>query len=311
VLGLNISATFNSAVTIYIIIPLLLIPQILLSGVVVQFDQLNPAFGSKARVPFIGDIMISRWAYEAMMVNQFKNNKYEKIFYDLDKEISLADYRTVYYLPRLRTMLEFVFTNKDSEDEEIRELIRSNFEILGNEIKFQVETFGKDKFPYLDRLTEERLDSATFLAAQQFLSTINKVHVNRNRTALKEKEKLIREMTASPRKVEAFNKLRQDNINDQVTSLVFDNKEKTRILEHKGRLIQQIYPIFSDPEPVNYFDFRTLFYVPQKYFAGRLYETLLFNATIMWMMTLTLIIMLYFDAFRKLITMGDGLKSKP
>lgn len=311
VLGLNISATFNSAVTIYIIIPLLLIPQILLSGVVVQFDQLNPAFGSKARVPFIGDIMISRWAYEAMMVNQFKNNKYEKIFYDLDKEISLADYRTVYYLPRLRSMLEFVFTNKDSEDEEIKELISSNFETLGNELKFQVETFGKDKFPYLDRLTEERLDSATFLAAQQFLSTINKVHVNRNRTALKEKEKLIREMTASPRKVEAFNKLRQDNINDQVTSLVFDNKEKTRILEHKGRLIQQIYPIFSDPEPVNYFDFRTLFYVPQKYFAGRLYETLFFNATIMWMMTLTLIIMLYFDAFRKLITMGDGLKSKP
>ena len=46
VLGLNISASFNSAVTIYIIIPILLIPQILLSGVVVQFDQLNP--GSEA-----------------------------------------------------------------------------------------------------------------------------------------------------------------------------------------------------------------------------------------------------------------------
>ena len=37
VLGLNISASFNSAVTIYILIPILLIPQILLSGVVVQF----------------------------------------------------------------------------------------------------------------------------------------------------------------------------------------------------------------------------------------------------------------------------------
>jgi hypothetical protein len=208
-------------------------------------------------------------------------------------------------------MLEFVFTNKDSEDEEIRELVSSNFETLGNELKFQVEKFGEDKFLYLDHLTEERLDSAAFLAAQEFLSTINKVHVNRNRAALKEKEKMIKEMTASPSRVEAFNKLRQDNINDQVTSLVFDNKEKTRILEHEGRLIQQIYPIFSDPEPVNYFDFRTLFYVPQKYFAGRLYETLFFNAGIMWMMTLTLIILLYFDAFRKLITMGDRLKPKP
>jgi energy-coupling factor transporter ATP-binding protein EcfA2 len=37
-LGLNISSGFNSAVTIYILIPLLLIPQLILSGVVVKFD---------------------------------------------------------------------------------------------------------------------------------------------------------------------------------------------------------------------------------------------------------------------------------
>ncbi|HEY3429116.1 MAG TPA: ATP-binding cassette domain-containing protein, partial [Cyclobacteriaceae bacterium] len=36
-LGLNISSAFNSAVTIYILIPLLIIPQLLLSGVVINF----------------------------------------------------------------------------------------------------------------------------------------------------------------------------------------------------------------------------------------------------------------------------------
>jgi len=310
VLGLNISASFNSAVTIYIIIPLLLIPQILLSGVVVQFDQLNPAFSSKSRVPFIGDMMISRWAYEAVMVNQFKNNKFESMFYDLDKEISIADYYTVYYLPRMHSMLEYVFRNQDNEDEEVKEILGSNHEVLVNELKVQVDEFGESNYPYMNQITNLPIDSSVFHATEQFLSTVNKVHVRRNRAALREKEKMIKEMTASPRKIEAFNQMKRDYTNDQVTSLVFDNKEKTRILEYKGRLIQQIYPIFADPNPENYFDFRTLFYVPKKYFAGRLYETLYFNAVIMWLMTLVFIITLYFDVLRKLIALGDSVNPK-
>jgi ABC-type multidrug transport system ATPase subunit/uncharacterized tellurite resistance protein B-like protein len=310
VLGLNISASFNSAITIYIIIPLLLIPQILLSGVVVQFDQLNPAFGSKARVPLIGDLMISRWAYEALMVNQFKNNKYERIFYDLDKEISLADYRTVYYVPRLQSMLEYVFVNKESKEATTREMMNRHFETLRNELGLQAEQFGEDKFPYIDRLNEESLDSATFLAAQEFLITINKVHVNRNRKASEKKEKLIKALTSTPKKIVEYNKLKQHHVNDQVTSLVLDSKEKTRILEYQGRLIQQIYPIFSDPKPTNFFDFRTLFYMPQKHFAGKYFGTLYFNTSIMWIMTLALIFTLYFDMLRKLLTVGVRAKGK-
>ena len=117
-------------------------------------------------------------------------------------------------------------------------------------------------------------------------------------------------MTNTPKKVEVFNKLKQDNMNDQVNSLVFDNKEKTRVLEHKGKLIQQIYPIYADPQPENYFDFRTLFYLPKKYFAGNYYETLYFNTVVMWIMTVILVITLYYDVFKKIITMEGRLKSK-
>src|ERR1700691_1056389 len=70
-LGLNISASFNSAVTIYILIPFLIIPQLLLSGIVVKFDKLNPVdnygiFSSQTEVPLVGQVMASRWAYEAL-----------------------------------------------------------------------------------------------------------------------------------------------------------------------------------------------------------------------------------------------------
>jgi len=310
VLGLNISASFNSAVTIYIIIPILLIPQILLSGVVVQFDQLNPAFGEKSRVPLIGDLMISRWAYEALMVNQFKNNAFEKIFYDVDKKIASADYQTIYYIPRLESMLEYAFTNKTAKEEEIKKDVAKNLQVLSNEIQIQLNMFGQDKFNDLGSLTPQLLDSAVFQSTREYLSTVKKIYLNRHKAAQTEKEKRIKRFTSSPKKVEAFNKLKRENINDQVNTIVFDNKEKTRILEYKGRLVQQIYPIYADPQPEGYFDFRTLFYLPKKHFAGNLYETLYFNTIVMWIMTIFLVVTLYFDILRKVITMEGRFKSR-
>jgi ABC-type multidrug transport system ATPase subunit/uncharacterized tellurite resistance protein B-like protein len=310
VLGLNISASFNSAVTIYIIIPILLIPQILLSGVVVQFDQLNPAFGEKSRVPLIGDLMISRWAYEALMVNQFKNNRFEKIFYDVDKKIASADYQTVYYLPRLESMLEYAFTNKNSDDSETMENVEANLSVLRNEIQLQLNEFGQDKFQHLDGLTLQAVDSSIFNETRDFIGTLRRIHINRHRVAQQEKDRRIKAFTSSPKKAEAYNQMKRDNTNDQVTSIVFDNKEKTRILEQDGKLIQQIYPIFADPQPENFFDFRTLFYLPKKHFAGNYYETLHFNTVIMWVMTIFLVITLYYDVLRKIITMEGRFKSK-
>lgn len=311
VLGLNISASFNSAVTIYIIIPILLIPQILLSGVVVQFDQLNPAFGSKSRVPLIGDLMISRWAYEALTVNQFKNNKFEELFYDVDKEMGLADYHTVYYLPRLESMLEYAFTNRATNDEEKMLNVQNNLLVLRNEIEQQLVEFGSDRFQHVSSLTMDKLDSTSFNATREFLTTMKRIHINRHRKAQRIKENKIKEMTSSPKGAETYYKLKSENTNDQITSLVFDNTEKTRILEYNGRLVQQIYPIFSDPNPANILDFRSLFYVPNKHFAGNLYETLFFNTFIMWMMTLVLVITLYFDVLKKIITMEGRFMKKP
>jgi energy-coupling factor transporter ATP-binding protein EcfA2 len=79
-LGLNISAALDSAVTVYILIPFLLIPQILLSGVIVRYDKLHPLINCNEGVPLIGNVMTSRWSYEALTVEQFANNPFEKQF---------------------------------------------------------------------------------------------------------------------------------------------------------------------------------------------------------------------------------------
>jgi amino acid transporter len=58
-MGLNISAGLNSVVAIYITIPFILVPQILLSGTIVQFDNLHPSITRRIYVPVVGDLMVS------------------------------------------------------------------------------------------------------------------------------------------------------------------------------------------------------------------------------------------------------------
>jgi hypothetical protein len=62
-LGLNISATFNSAVTIYILIPLLMIPMMILSGAMFSFDKLNKRVSSVGKVPIIAEFMVKKCSY--------------------------------------------------------------------------------------------------------------------------------------------------------------------------------------------------------------------------------------------------------
>jgi ABC transport system ATP-binding/permease protein len=84
-MGLVISDSFKTVVTIYILIPFLVIPQIILSGIIVKFEKLNPKISSPRSIPWYGEIITARWAYEALATYQFMENEYQKKYYLLDK----------------------------------------------------------------------------------------------------------------------------------------------------------------------------------------------------------------------------------
>ena len=92
-IGLLLSQCLSSVVAIYISIPMLLIPQILLCGLVVDFSDLTPK-STTGNVPVVGDVIPSRWAYEALAVTSFTDNDYERPFFVADRE----KFETQYYL---------------------------------------------------------------------------------------------------------------------------------------------------------------------------------------------------------------------
>jgi hypothetical protein len=305
-LGLNISSAFNSAVTIYILIPILLIPQLILSGVVVKFDKLNPAIGNTATVPLVGDLMASRWAFEAAMVAQYKDNRFEREFYPADKEMALSDYKKIYYIPTLETKLGFVSLNHTNGDPGVQELVRKDFEVLRNELSRELDYVHKTDFKSLDKLAPGRFDSTALNECTAFLEALKKFYVTRYNNADKAKEKKVESMTSSTEKESDFEELRHSYQNEAITELVKNMAETNRIIEKDGRLIQKFYPIYKDPDPDHLVDFNAQFYMPAKHFLTFNIDTFTFNLGVIWSMTIFLAITLYYEVLRKIV---DGLSN--
>jgi ABC-type multidrug transport system ATPase subunit len=308
-LGLNISSAFNSAVTIYILIPLLLIPQLILSGVVVKFDKLNPRIGNAATVPFVGDLMASRWAFEAAMVSQFKDNDFERQFYLYDKTMANSDYKKVYLIPEIETRLQFCLNNFQSTEEEVKEKVSAYLSIVKNELSKEVEV-TQHQLPALNNFVLGKFDSADYHQVEVYLEALKKFYVNRYNAADKRKEALISNLTSTPEKQAMFNRFRESYHNEAITELVKNLTETHRIIEKDGKLIQKIYPIYKDPDPDHPIDFDAQFYMPAKHFLRADIDTFSFNTAVIWSMTLLLALSLYYDVLRKVID-GIGNLSNP
>ncbi|HRG78511.1 MAG TPA: ATP-binding cassette domain-containing protein [Cyclobacteriaceae bacterium] len=303
VLGLNISSAFDSAVTIYILIPLLIIPQLLLSGVVIDFDKFNPNVGTPKGIPVMGEIMASRWAFEAFMVTQFKDNPYQKQFYKLDQKAALAKYKNLYYIPKLRSHLALVINNQRRwRDKSESNPVKKSLDLLRSEIKQELSSVGENRFPYLEKLQIGKFDSVTYYKTDTFLIKLNKYYTIREHNATEAKDSIIRQLTNTPEKMELFDQSRMRFVNEAVNDWVTNSNDPMRIVEWKGELIQKLSPIyFDDHRPSNPLDFRANFYVPTKYFAGKKFDTLYFNISFIWFITILLYIALYFQLFKKLV----------
>jgi hypothetical protein len=309
-LGLNISSAFNSAVTIYILIPLLLIPQLILSGVVVKFDKLNPNIGNPETVPLVGDFMASRWAFEAAMVTQFKDNRFEREFFLYDQVMADADFKKIYLIPQLRTKLQFALNEYRNEDPTTKRQVAKNLRLVRNEIEGELSRFGKDKFPHVDDLVPERFDSALFNRTTEFLAKLNNYYIHRYNSADSKKEEKVAAMTNSPEKQRQFETFRQQYHNETVAELVKNLGETNRIIEGEEKFIQKIYPVYKTPEPEHLVDFDAQFYMPAKHFLNRDVDTYFFNMGVIWSMTLLLTITLYYDVLRKIIHGAGSLTNK-
>jgi hypothetical protein len=300
--GLNISSALNSMVNIYILIPLILIPQLLLSGVTVKFDDLHKSLTSKVYVPVLGDLMISRWSYEALAVEQTKNNSFDRNFYAFDQKISEARFKSSFLVPRLINKLEE--TNRNLGVEGDQELVRQNLELLGNEVERigrQAEFFP---FEYLNRLNFNDFNEEVAIELEDWLDYVRYHSLEISRENSQAKDEVLDQLSDSLGS-EAVFRLRQENHNDQLFDHVTNRLGVEKILEIKNHLVQKSDPIYMLPES----DWgRAHFYAPFKLFNGQYTDTKWFNLTILWGFSFILYITLLIDLLRIGISRLNSIK---
>ncbi|NOQ26725.1 MAG: ATP-binding cassette domain-containing protein [Bacteroidales bacterium] len=308
-LGLNVSASFNSAVTIYILIPLVMIPMMILSGAMFPFDKMNRSIGSVKKVPFIAEFMPTKWSFEALMVNQFKNNNFEKNFYEIEKRISTADFKQVYYIPELEKHLSYIEDNwyKFSSDNKVKEKITEDLRLLKNELSKEEVRTG------IPLEIRHQLDTALFneivlYKASDFIEKLNSYYSLIFQKANNEKENIISYLLKTNKElyISKRSAFHNESVEDQVKKVF----EKNKIIQYKDELIQQIDPIYRDPDIEGFFNFRSHFFAPRKYFAGKYHETYWFNLIFIWVLIMFFYITLYYELLKKLLDLTEKIKFK-
>jgi ABC-type multidrug transport system ATPase subunit len=303
-LGLNISGSLKSVVAIYILIPLLLVPQILLGGAMVRFDKLNKRITSQYYVPVVGDLMASRWAYEALCVYQFRNNKFQKQLYNIEKEESYSSYMMNYLVPELQLKLNQCEKNFISGQN--RKKLETGLSLIVNELYKIAE---KDQIPGLGCIDKLNINSLSFDVIQNtgdYLARLKKYYSRRLNQAIAGKDKKLKEMEKQYGGLDNLLALKYNQYNEQLAELVLNKRDNIKLIEYKNNLIQKAEPIYINSES-RYG--RAHFYAPEKRIGNLNIDTYWFNLIVIWLMILTLYVFLIFELLKKFINFSKIIRN--
>jgi len=302
-LGLLISDSFKTVVTIYILIPFLVIPQIILSGVMVKYEHLNPKISSPKHIPFYGEMMTARWAYEGLATYQYSNNRYMKDFYHWEKLRSNASYNSAILIKNLQSKLAFIEENQDKKDTLTR--IGTDLKVLRNTLATEYEqrlimkgyydatpTFSYPS-SYLNQLYPEKLNRELFSYTNEYLSSLQEFYQETAGTAADSIDRITKQSDR-----EKLQQLKREHTNSRLGGFVTNQNVFERLKEHDGELIQKTGLIYLDP--TSRF-IKAHFYAPRKMIFGKFMPTLWVNVIVIWVMTFSLYVMLYYRVLKRLL----------
>lgn len=292
-LGLNISASFSSAVTVYVLIPLLLIPQMILSGALFPFERIHPALGHPSKVPIVADLMVSRWAYEALAVRQFEKNAYMNYFIEEERLSAQAHHWNAYLFPeldqRMRNLAEAGESAPLEQTQHDRELLYNGLHRLAVE-------WYPDQIAWVEN---ELFRAGTLEQAQDFLAEAKKDLSEFEERQVSRIDKLSAKLDAQlESEGSSLQALKNAHHNEALEDLVRNTSTTQRLDTTGAQLILRVDPVFQ--EPTTGF-LRTHFYSPTKRLFSSQIPTYTLNLLVLWLMTLGLYPLLYSEALRRLL----------
>ena len=301
-LGLLISDTMKKTVNIYILIPFLIIPQLILSGVFVSFDQLNPRLSSPKTIPWYDEIITARWAFEAISVDYFKNNDYQKNFFVYEKLKSQSSYNKDFWLPEINNkLIRYNKTDNEKERSDILLLVRNEI------IKHNKKQLPNLNFDKTDFLTPEKFDESVQEELSAHLDKIRQFYIGlfgRADDAIEDRKREIIKQHGSEYLTWLMNTYHNESLERFVkrSNDIFSSK----IIQYKDEFVQKFDPIYEDPTSPF---IKAHFMAPTKKIGNKMYDTYYVNLAVLWFINILLFVFLYFELLKKVLGIGDFIKT--
>ncbi|MFO7657459.1 MAG: ATP-binding cassette domain-containing protein [Bacteroidales bacterium] len=282
VLGLVFSSTLGTLKAIYEkAIPVTILLQLLLGGGLINYDNMNIEHSPYS--PVTGDLMVTKWAYEALMTEQFLNNKYEKAIYPFEKIVKT----NLYYANTLLPLTES-FHSKCNPESTASDTLSTNLTLIKNNLSLLDDETGIFPFEYLDKLNPDEYNNLIASETKDYITYL-KLHFNENYlSSLLLKNNFIAHLKDSIG-IEDFENTKNTYYNSAVANMVqmLVSPEKYKIVNN--RVYQISCPIYQKPLS----DWgRALMFVPEKKIRGEVMDTLWFNITIIWLISFMFYILL-------------------
>jgi len=300
--GLNISAGMKSVISIYILIPLVLVPQLLLGGAMIRFDDLHPSLTKKVYVPVLGDIMTTRWAYEAMAVEQFRSNRYMKPYFNTEMMISRYDWQSSFLIPELkRKSNECAYASGKPEYSEVYE---NNLRKLTYHINYLSREAATDPWPAIRVIEREPFTSDASYIVNDYLDSLQKIIRSKylDYTAVKDN---ITDSLVSKMGQEKLVQLRTANHNSDLADMVLNRTVQQKFYDTEDQVIQKSDPVLMQPgSRIG----RAHFYAPFKMIGNLKINTLWFNMMVVWIMNIFLFMTLYYNLLKRLLNLMERIR---
>lgn len=244
-LGLNLSATLRSAVTIYILIPLVLIPQMLLCGVVIRYDDLIAPTTRNRNVPVYAQILPPRWAYEALVVEQFTANSYMRPLVETDAQLRMATYDLDHYLPAVDTLAESVPLLR--EQGAGRDKIHEALHLLELETRRLEKRMGVDASMDSNTFMPEVFDDQAGDRVAAFLATVRRQVFEQRKAASAAKRMMEAEREATLG-ADGIETLRRRHTNRSIERQALNLNEFDPVGTARDGLYARMLPVYQLPE---------------------------------------------------------------
>jgi ABC-type multidrug transport system ATPase subunit len=283
--GLTCSGSVQNADVLYKrILPFVIALQLILGGGIIPYERMN--IGSGRYTPILADFMVARWGYEALAVKEFTDNKFERMVYDADKNLSHLSYYSSLLIPKLQeTLISCLRTNDEDSVKLYTGLLKN--EML--KIKSSPDIFP---FEFVNDIDNIKKKENVAVETHDYLTYLSLRFYDQYQKASEKKRILLDSLNNTLGKKNLV-LLHRDNFNYALENIVTNKHSGIPYMRIGSELVRTQDNIYE--EPVSNLG-RARLFSPKKLLNNQKTDTLWFNISVIWVFTAVCYLLLLFNA---------------